>query len=74
MKCPYCGMDNNYVKDHSIKEMPNGEIKRTRRCMQCNEKFRTVEFYADRDLVYRHAAGKIGLERIRQVMERRNGK
>lgn len=41
MKCPFCDSDQNRVIE--TREQKSGELKRRRRCIDCGERFSTLE-------------------------------
>ena len=45
MKCPYCNADNNSVTNG--KQTEKGNYRRTRKCLNCNRRFRTIEYYIE---------------------------
>jgi len=51
MKCPYCGSENNNTSGFHKKELRRGRVRRWRRCLDCGEKFTTIEFYVPDDIM-----------------------
>ena len=45
MKCPYCGSENHTTNGFHKKEVSKGRVRRRRRCLDCGEKFTTMEYY-----------------------------
>ena len=41
MKCPFCGSYNNRITN--TRDVPDGTVRRRRRCYTCGKSFRTFE-------------------------------
>ena len=58
MKCPYCGSDNHTVNGNHKREIRTGRVRRRRKCLDCGEKFWTIEFYVPDEIMKKRSLEK----------------